>query len=223
MYWFPRFKHTNPYPVPAGIEADPVSMSKHCLERIAADKCAKITVYQLPSTEQCDDGTVKEHTHLVGIQSPEQKELLENHDRNYPVLVEGPFTLWLKKTCTYYYILRAEPNANKWEETVDPERSLYYPIELDLDLDRDLSDTYTFDVDKVEEGPVYAMCAAGDEKLLVKWIQGLQETNPILGEVPVLFRLSSGPLELGLPEQTDSSQLESNEESTQRERLGMEQ
>ncbi|XP_018430155.1 PREDICTED: evolutionarily conserved signaling intermediate in Toll pathway, mitochondrial-like [Nanorana parkeri] len=66
MYWFPKFKYANPFPVPAGIEADPVAMSKLCLERMAADKDGHITVYQLPSTEQCEDGTVIERTHLVG-------------------------------------------------------------------------------------------------------------------------------------------------------------
>ncbi|XP_077326464.1 evolutionarily conserved signaling intermediate in Toll pathway, mitochondrial isoform X1 [Lithobates pipiens] len=223
MYWFPRFKNTNPYPVVAGIEADPVSMSKLCLERMAADKDARITVYQLPSTEQCEDGTVKEHAHLVGIQSTDQMSLLAEHDHNYPVLVEGPFPLWLKKTCVNYYVLRAEPDANKREKTLGPERSLYYPIELDLDLERDLGDDHTFDVDEVDEGPVYAMCMAGDEKLLVKWIQGMQETNPILGEVPVLFRLTSSPHELSVQEQEkESLPPESDEESTQEERLRME-
>ncbi|XP_072255634.1 evolutionarily conserved signaling intermediate in Toll pathway, mitochondrial [Pyxicephalus adspersus] len=223
MYWFPRFKYTNPYLIPAGIEADPVSLSKYCLERIADDRDARITVYQLPSTEQCDDGTIKEHTHLVGIQSQDQIALLEEHDRNYPVLVEGPFNLWLKKTCVNYYILRAEPSAKKKEKILDPERSLYYPIYLDLDLERDLGEDHTFDVDEVDEGPVYAMCMAGDEKLLAKWIQGLQETNPILGEVPVLFRLTSGPQELSLSvKQTDSSPQDSDEETTQGERLRME-
>lgn len=223
MYWLPRFKNANPFPVPDGIEADPVAMSKLCLERMAANKDGHITVYQLPSTEQCDDGTVIEHTHLVGIQSPEQMSLLAEHDHSYPVIVEGPFPLWLKKTCVQYYVLRADPEANK-QKTVDPERSLYYPLYLDLDLDRDLSDDYTFDVDEVEEGPVYSMCMAGDEKLLNKWIQGLQETNPILGEVPVLFRLTSGPQEESRPLiLKESSAVDTDEDSTQGEGLRMEQ
>ncbi|KAM5169892.1 evolutionarily conserved signaling intermediate in Toll pathway, mitochondrial [Mantella aurantiaca] len=223
MYWFPRFKHVNPFPVPAGIEADPVSMSKMCLERIAADKDSHITVYQLPCTEQCDDGTVREHTHLVGIQSPDQMSLLADHDHRYPVLVEGPFPLWLKKKCVNYYVLRAEPDGNKKETILDPERSLYYPVHMDFDLERDLGDDYTFDVDEVDEGPVYAMCMAGEENLLVRWIQGLQETNPILGEVPVLFRLSSGPQEVSLQvTHRENPAQDSDEESTQRERLRME-
>lgn len=50
----------------------------------------------------------------------------------------------------------------------------------------------------VEEGPVYAMCMAGqcDQATLSQWISGLQETCPILGQIPTVFRLESGPREL---------------------------
>ncbi|XP_068130380.1 evolutionarily conserved signaling intermediate in Toll pathway, mitochondrial [Hyperolius riggenbachi] len=220
MYWFPRFKHVNPYPVPEGIEADPITLSKYCLQRVADDKDAAITVYQLPSTEQCDDGTIKEHTHLVGIQSPDQVSLLAHHDTSFPVLVEGPFPLWLKKTCVHYYVLRAEPSACKVETEVDPERSLYYPIKLDMDLDRDLIDDYSFETEEVEEGPVYAMCMAGDEKLLIRWIQELQKTNPVLGEVPVLFRLSSAAQQLSLATKDNHSRQTEEDEIAERDETG---
>jgi len=55
----------------------------------------------------------------------------------------------------------------------------------------------------VEEGAVYAMCMAGqgDQATLSQWISGLQETCPILGQIPTVFRLESGPRELQAPEQ----------------------
>lgn len=36
------------------------------------------------------------------------------------------------------------------------------------------------------------MCMAGahDQATLAKWIQGLQETNPTLAQIPVVFRLT---------------------------------
>ncbi|NXL40619.1 ECSIT protein, partial [Glaucidium brasilianum] len=79
-------------------------------------------------------------------------------------------------------------------EPPDPERSLYYPLYLDLDLDRGPWDDDEFDVDEVEEGPVFALCmaGAGDRHTLGKWIAGLQETNPVLGHTPVIFRLEDG-------------------------------
>ncbi|NXW12030.1 ECSIT protein, partial [Fregetta grallaria] len=76
----------------------------------------------------------------------------------------------------------------------DPERSLYYPLHLDLDLERGPWDDDDFDVEEVEEGPVFALCmaGAGDRRTLGKWIAGLQEANPVLGCTPVLFRLGDG-------------------------------
>lgn len=58
----------------------------------------------------------------------------------------------------------------------------------------------------MEEGAIYAMCMVGqgDQATLARWITGLQETNPILGHVPTVFRLDSGPQEL--QDLTDSQQ-----------------
>ncbi|KAG8441390.1 hypothetical protein GDO86_006940 [Hymenochirus boettgeri] len=226
MYWFPRFKHTNPYPVPVHLPSEPVELSRMCLQRIAADMDSKVTVYQMPSVEESEDGTKQEHMHIVGIQSPDQMSLLADHDSSTPVYVEGPFPLWLKKTCVYYYILRAEPNPLKKEEELDNERSLYYPMKMDFELERDLGDDNTFDVDDVEEGPVFAMCMAGsgDEKTLGRWIRGLQETNPILAQTPVLFRLNSGPQELSAPVKKENEQTsEEVEDESEPERQRMEQ
>lgn len=44
-----------------------------------------------------------------GIQSPSQVELLAKHNPNRPLFVEGPFPLWLRSKCVYYYVLRADP------------------------------------------------------------------------------------------------------------------
>lgn len=46
---------------------------------------------------------------VAGIQSPDQMELLAKHNPSRPLFVEGPFPLWLRGTCVYYYILRADP------------------------------------------------------------------------------------------------------------------
>lgn len=59
----------------------------------------------------------------------------------------------------------------------------------------------------VDEGPVYGMCMTGrgDQATLNQWISGLQQNNPILGQVPTLFRLDTGPKELqGAPDRESS-------------------
>ena len=81
----------------------------------------------------------------------------------------------------------------------------------------------------VEEGPVFAICVAGahDQAMLAKWIQGLQETNPALARIPVVFRLSgsSGELlpsssELEEPPPPPPEGQEEEEDSQQRQQQG---
>ncbi|KAM3590027.1 uncharacterized protein V6R79_002186 [Siganus canaliculatus] len=200
MYWFPKFKHINPFPVPQQLPGDPVDLARLSLNRIANDLDAKITVYQLPCTDITESGEEVTLPHIVGIQSPSQMELLAKHNPSRPVFVEGPFPLWLRKKCVYYYILRADPTPpeEKVEEVYDPERCFDYPLQLELDLERDFGDEENFDVDDLDEGPVFAMCMTGqgDQVTLNQWISGLQQNNPILGQVPTLFRLDAGPREL---------------------------
>ncbi|XP_048851055.1 evolutionarily conserved signaling intermediate in Toll pathway, mitochondrial [Brienomyrus brachyistius] len=200
MYWFPKFMHANPYPVPRDLPQDPLDLARLSLTRVAADPDACVTVYQMPYTDVSETGADVSLPYIVGIQSLEQRSLLAKHDASRPVFVEGPFPLWLRKTCVHYYVLRAEPvpPEEKVQEPVDPERSFFYPLELNLDLERDLGDDDSFDVDEVEEGPIFAMCMAsrGDQATLAKWIAGLQQTNPMLSRVPTLFRLESAPREI---------------------------
>ncbi|XP_051754580.1 evolutionarily conserved signaling intermediate in Toll pathway, mitochondrial [Ctenopharyngodon idella] len=205
MYWFPKFKHANPFPIPHVLPSDPVELARFSLTRIADDLDAKVTVYQYPSTDITETGEEVTLPHIIGIQSPDQRSLLAKHNPCRPVYVEGPFPLWLRKTCVHYFLLRADPipPEEKVEEDFDPEmigpeQSLFYPQRVELDLERDLGDDESFYVDDVEEGPIYAMCMAGqgDQATLSQWISGLQETCPILGQIPTVFRLESGPREL---------------------------
>ncbi|XP_062371703.1 evolutionarily conserved signaling intermediate in Toll pathway, mitochondrial isoform X2 [Sardina pilchardus] len=205
LYWFPKFKHANPFPVPHQLPEDPMDLARFSLTRIAGDLDSKVTVYQMPYTDITEAGEEVEETHIVGIQSPDQQSLLAKHNPNKPVFVEGPYPLWLRKTCVYYYVLKADPvpPEEKVEEYIDPElvgpqQSIHYPLWVEMDLTRDMGDDFSFDVDEVDEGAIYGMCMAGrgDQITLSRWIAGLQETNPILGRIPTVFRLESGPQEL---------------------------
>lgn len=204
MYWFPKFKNANPFPVPRPLPEDPVDIAQYSLARIANDLDARVTVYQMPHTDIAESGEEVEEPHIVGIQSPEQQSLLARHDPSKPLFVEGPFPLWLRRDCVYYYVLKADSQVK--EEDVDPElvgpyQTLHFPVWIDLETDRDLGDNFSFDVEDLEEGPVFAMCMVGrgDQATLGRWISGLQENNPMLGQVPTLFRLDVGQRELQDP------------------------
>ncbi|TWW63652.1 evolutionarily conserved signaling intermediate in Toll pathway, mitochondrial [Takifugu flavidus] len=219
MYWFPKFKELNPWPIPKDLPTDPVDLARFSLARIADDLDAQVTVYQVPHTDVTEKGEHVTLPHIVGIQSPNQIELLAKHNPDRPVFIEGPFPLWLRKTCVHYYILRADPTpADEKEECpYDPESCLAYPLALDLDLDRDMGDDETFDVEICNEGPVFAMCMTGqgDEATLNQWLSGLQQKNPILGQVPVLFLLEGRTTELKISSDKESDSQNSQHEDHQ--------
>lgn len=48
MYWFPKFKELNPWPIPKDLPTDPVDLARFSLTRIADDLDAQVTVYQVP-------------------------------------------------------------------------------------------------------------------------------------------------------------------------------
>uniref|UniRef100_A0A8U7NZ84 Evolutionarily conserved signaling intermediate in Toll pathway, mitochondrial n=1 Tax=Corvus moneduloides TaxID=1196302 RepID=A0A8U7NZ84_CORMO len=182
MFWLPRFRRLDPHPLPPQLPPPGLAAARLGLRRIAGDPGATVTVIQALSSP----------TSSVSSQSPEQRELLAQHDPSQPVFVEGPFPLWLRGTLLSYFVLRGDPLPPHLR--VNPERSFYFPLHLELDLERGPWDDEDFDVDEVEEGPVFALCmaGAGDRHTLGRWISGLQEENPVLGRIPVVFRLTEG-------------------------------
>uniref|UniRef100_A0A8U7NXE9 Evolutionarily conserved signaling intermediate in Toll pathway, mitochondrial n=1 Tax=Corvus moneduloides TaxID=1196302 RepID=A0A8U7NXE9_CORMO len=190
MFWLPRFRRLDPHPLPPQLPPPGLAAARLGLRRIAGDPGATVTVIQV-GTWRGDTG-MGGCPPLPGSQSPEQRELLAQHDPSQPVFVEGPFPLWLRGTLLSYFVLRGDPLPPHLR--VNPERSFYFPLHLELDLERGPWDDEDFDVDEVEEGPVFALCmaGAGDRHTLGRWISGLQEENPVLGRIPVVFRLTEG-------------------------------
>uniref|UniRef100_A0A5F9C4M9 ECSIT signaling integrator n=1 Tax=Oryctolagus cuniculus TaxID=9986 RepID=A0A5F9C4M9_RABIT len=164
----------------------------------AALRGAPFSQMSLPSDPASPEEPAQPH--IVGIQSPDQQAALARHNPARPIFVEGPFSLWLRDKCVYYHILRADllPPEERDVEEVPEEWSLFYPMQLDLEYARSAWDDSEFDINEVEEGPIFAMCIAGahDQATLAKWIQGLQETNPALARIPVVFRLAGSAGEL---------------------------
>ncbi|XP_042549827.1 evolutionarily conserved signaling intermediate in Toll pathway, mitochondrial [Dipodomys spectabilis] len=201
--WFTRFQNINPFPVPRELPQDPVDLARLGLRHVEPDLSARVTVYQMSLPNDMTRTEEATKPHIVGIQSPDQQAALARHDPARPVFVEGPFSLWLHNKCVYYHILRADPlpPEEREVEEIPEEWNLYYPMKLDLEYGRGGWDDYEFDIDEVEEGPIFAMCMAGahDQATLAKWIQGLQETNPALAQIPVVFRLAGVSGELLTP------------------------
>lgn len=47
MYWMPKFKNANPYPVPRDMPEDPIELAKAALNRMAVDLQNYLSVFQV--------------------------------------------------------------------------------------------------------------------------------------------------------------------------------
>ncbi|XP_067949229.1 evolutionarily conserved signaling intermediate in Toll pathway, mitochondrial-like [Watersipora subatra] len=192
MYWMPKFKHMNPYPLPMILPRSSVELAELALNRMAVDKLNDVTVYDSMDLESASDDTF-----IASAISPSQRELLNQHDKRKALFVEGGFKVWLKDQVLVYFILRADPRPDllKYNERVD-----------DVDKEDVSSGFYTFigaedeekraviaapSVHEQPEGTIMAMCITGSSSKdsLVAWINFLQRDSPCLANIPIVFSL----------------------------------
>ncbi|XP_077980304.1 evolutionarily conserved signaling intermediate in Toll pathway, mitochondrial-like [Glandiceps talaboti] len=181
LYWFYKFRHVNPFPVPKVLPEDPVEVARLGLKRIAEYE-AKFDVFKYTNGSG-------EENFIAQVQSPEQKELLADHPRYAPVYVEGTYNLWLRNKKMTYFVLRADHFTLAPSEEEENEK----------DKKREVVPVH-------KEGPVFAMCATSDnsQESLRTWINNLQEENPNLGNIPVVFNIYQPPPPTQLATQTGS-------------------
>ncbi|XP_006819193.1 evolutionarily conserved signaling intermediate in Toll pathway, mitochondrial-like [Saccoglossus kowalevskii] len=169
-YWFLKFRNINPFPVPKDLSDDPVVLAEIGLKRIS-EYDAKLDVFRYTN------GAGHE-TFIAQVQSPEQKELLAEHPKYAPVYVEGSYNLWLRNKKLTYFVLRADN------------------VSIAHDVDAEMKDEESTPVNPFpKEGPVFAICMAGDDsqESLRTWLTYLQEDNPNLGNLPVVFNIYQPP------------------------------
>lgn len=188
MYWMPKFKNLNPWPLPNPVPNDSLELAILALKQMSCvDLQSTVKTYQ---TSQVKDSI--DDTWVVSAQSPVQMELLEAHPEEVPIFVEGAFRIWLRNTSVNYFVLRADtPNSNLEGISPDPDDvgCLSTPFEELTPAISQLPPS----VHEQEEGTVLGMCATGTSSRdsLLSWIRLLQETNPRLSTIPVLFSLRS--------------------------------
>ncbi|KAH9504110.1 hypothetical protein Btru_067736, partial [Bulinus truncatus] len=193
MYWMPKFKNINPYPVPYVMPSDPIQIALLMLKRMSVDKETKFTV--LKSTE-LDDST-HEDTFVVSAQSPIQQELLSKHNCNQQLFVEGPFPIYLRYIQKQYFLLRAEPDTQaiikkkKQETEEERDTNMFEWINF---FEEEYSSIKSFiSVHEQEDGTILAICITGtsSKSSVQSWIRWLENSNPNLSKTPVLFKISS--------------------------------
>lgn len=184
MYWMPKFKHLSPFPLPNPVPRDPLELAKLAVRRMCVDLQTQVTVHD---TKDVQDSVDK--TWVVSGQSREQKQLIEEHPVEEPLRIEGPFSIYLRSSAISYFILRAEPKAIRVLE-IDTDDVGNIPLTMFGEKPKnELVKPST--VHEQEDGILLSLCATGTSTRdsLLSWLRILQEENPKLKEIPVIFTL----------------------------------
>ncbi|KAI4495472.1 hypothetical protein M0802_008686 [Mischocyttarus mexicanus] len=187
MYWMPKFKNVNPWPVPKPIPTDP-----RILARLAIEKISSIDVTSFISEfETVDLKDSIEDTWIISAISRIQKDLLIEHSKlrkGIAIYVEGPFKIWIADQSVDYFVLKADPikRTVKYQDPDDVRN-----ISIPFWKTREIAVEPT--VHDQEDGVYFAVCATGtsSKDSALSWIRFLQKDNPILKEIPILIKLAS--------------------------------
>ncbi|KAL3877888.1 hypothetical protein ACJMK2_035532 [Sinanodonta woodiana] len=199
MYWLPKFKNINPYPVPQAIPEDPLMMAVIALKRMAVDLENRISVWRIGEEKEFDSET--DETFIASAMSPKQEELINSHPVDEPVYVEGGFTTWIRNKCLTYFILRSATPVITQKDEKEKDLfnwTLFFEDENRTDLVPKPS------VHEQEDGTVLGMCitGTGSKDSLVAWIRYLQLHNPKLEKIPIVFTLRSPETRVQVPDET---------------------
>ncbi|XP_074647411.1 evolutionarily conserved signaling intermediate in Toll pathway, mitochondrial-like [Tubulanus polymorphus] len=196
MYWMPKFKNINPWPIPKYLPTDPTELARLALKRMSRDRENMIDVYWTNDLQDRHDLFV-EDTFVVGAQAPEQMKLLEEHPLNQPVYVEGGYHVWIKEKMLTYFVLTSECDPSVFEKydeqknKVEDDANLFtFPSFFESEQPES-SLVLPPSVHQQEGGNILAMCISGtgSKDSLKCWIRFLERTNPALKKMAVVFQL----------------------------------
>lgn len=194
MYWLPKFKNINPYPIPMELPLDPRQLALLALRRMSVDRESRFSVFETVEVEE----EPEEDTFIASAQSPAQQLLLQEHSVVEPLFVEGPYPVYLREIRQNYFLLRAEPNVNalmkqKQQKKADEEDenlfewTNFFEEEKSSDLRPILS------VHEQDDSTILALGITGTDSKwsVMSWVRCLERDNPRLAKIPILFKIHS--------------------------------
>ncbi|XP_033755411.1 evolutionarily conserved signaling intermediate in Toll pathway, mitochondrial-like [Pecten maximus] len=202
MYWMPKFRHANPYPVPFHLPEDPIQLAIIALRRMAIDLNNKITVWKTVEVEE----KPLEDTFIVSAQSPDQVELINAHPIDTPLVVKGSYRVWLRHKNLSYFVLQSDtgrPHAPAGDIDDDSEVDWTGLNPYFTENETDQAILVPPSIHSQDDGTVMATCITGSSSRdsVVTWIRYLQKTNPKLENIPILFSIKThtGQLDVRQP------------------------
>ena len=194
MYWMPKFKNLSPFPLPDELPNSALELAKLAIKQMSSvDPTTKLDIID---TNQIADSNDK--TWIVSGQSYNQKDILAGLNEGTPLYVEGAFRVWLRETQVSYFILRGPPVPPPPEVNTDNDD--FSAMSLWVSGQKSKAGTVMKEpsVHEQVDGTILAICATGTSSRdsLLSWIRRLEESNPNLSKLAVLFTLSSplGPV-----------------------------
>lgn len=219
MYWMPKFKHMNPYPVPSTLPSDPAELAVLALKRMAVDPENKVTLFNIADAGLAavdggsGSGGPEPRRFVASAQSPEQAALLAEQPASAPLYVDGPHLVWLRDKSVKCFVLQTEGHRSPYDggaaaaAVQDSSRPAASTDDSWLDtLDSSLTSDRAAQKQKQQAaavtrsslhhqpgGIVLAMCIpwAAHKDAVLAWITMLQKDNPHIGRLAVVLKLRS--------------------------------
>ncbi|XP_075973614.1 evolutionarily conserved signaling intermediate in Toll pathway, mitochondrial [Anticarsia gemmatalis] len=215
MYWMPKFKNLSPWYLPDNLPDDTMELAKMAIQRISSvDPDTIVDIWQ---TEEIEASLDK--TWVVSAQSEAQKILLADQPLDEPLVVKGPFDIYLKDQVVSYFMLIGKTRPEPKDDT-DPDdvSNLKKPPGIPGFIgSTKLPAVRHSTVHEQDDGTIVSVCATGTSSRdsLLSWIRLLEKHgNPVLSNLPVIFTLTAPPNEVSIPETQPATKEDSTSEKS---------
>ncbi|XP_034830641.1 evolutionarily conserved signaling intermediate in Toll pathway, mitochondrial [Maniola hyperantus] len=213
MYWMPKFKNLSPWHLPEELPGDTLELARLAIQRITSvDPDTKIDTWQ---TEEIEASLDK--TWIVSAQSRTQQVLLAEQPQNEPLVIKGPFNVYLRDQVVAYFILLGKTRPDyKDESDTDDVSNIPRPPGIPGVIGKVTLPQVKCTIHEQDDGTIVAICATGTSSRdsLLSWIRLLERNNnPLLSNIPVIFTLVAPPCDVSLFETQPATQNEKHEKT----------
>ncbi|XP_045497044.1 evolutionarily conserved signaling intermediate in Toll pathway, mitochondrial [Colias croceus] len=189
MYWMPKFKNLSPWYLPDKLPDDTLELAMLAIQRITSvDADTKINIWQ---TEEIEASLDK--TWVVSAQSSTQQVLLSEQPLEEPLVIKGPYTVYLRDQTVTYFTLLGKIRPDHQDDTdLDDVTKIEKPTGIPGYIGKTTLPSVKCTVHEQDDGTILAVCATGSSSRdsLLSWIRLLEKyNNPILAKIPVIFTL----------------------------------
>lgn len=158
MYWMPKFRNLSPWYLPEQLPNDTTELAKLAIQRITSvDPDTKVEVWQ---TEEIEASLDK--TWVVSAQSEAQKILLADQPTDDPLVVKGPFNIYLREQVVNYFLLIGKIRPEIKDNT-DPDdvSKIEKPLGIPGLIGSTTLPALRQTVHEQDDGTIVSVCATG--------------------------------------------------------------